>query len=263
MLLLTCTGTAGLLYSGFVAKNMYEDIREGVEVRAEVVEKRREALEGRDVAVDLETPLRADDYRTFEATIEAWKNTDPFEQIKSLEEREASGDSESVTEQLRAMYEIWKAAAALRKLGAHYVETIEEQGGIEAHYDRLLRIGGVIAAAHEVAADHRFDHPGEPTSDAVADLLYQRHDEVLEAYGPKIDELRSGTHTFEQLAQQGELGVFALATVPVESYRPWVDFTTGEREALVEAFAWSVAAESLVFGGFAFPVAFETGLPRF
>ena len=259
-LLLTCSGVAGVLYSSYVVKSVYDNVREGVEVRAEVVEQRQKAIEGGDIAVDLEQPLTADDYETFGETVEGWKQTEPFQEIKSLAETEEA-QSDSFVEQLRVMYKLWKSAAALQQLGTHYIETIESHGGIETHYNRLLRIGAVVAAAHEVATNHRFDKPGDPTSDAVATLLTDEHDATVEAYGSKIDQLRSGTHSFEKLVQRGELGVFALATLPTESYEPWANYSEEERDKLVEHFGWSVVAESLTFGGFAFPVAFNQGLP--
>ena len=259
-LLLTCSGVAGVLYSSYVVKSVVDTAREGIEVRAEVVEKRQKAIEGGDFAVDLEESLTADDYRAFGETVEEWKQTEPFQEIKSLAETEEA-QSDSFVEQMRVMYKLWKSAAALQQLGKHYIETIESHGGVETHYNRLLRIGAVIAAAHEVATDHRFDNPGGPTSDAVATLLTDEHDATVKKYGSKIDQLQSGTQTFEKLAQRGELGVFALATLPPESYEPWASYSEEERDKLVEQFGWSVVAESMTFGGFAFPVAFNQGLP--
>ena len=112
-----------------------------------------------------------------------------------------------------------------------------------------------------MATDHRFDNPSEPVSDEVARMLYHDHESVLEKYGDKIDRLRSKTFTFQELAQKGELGTFALATLPVESYQPWFDASVERREKIIEQFAWSVAAESLTFGGFAFPVTLGKKLP--
>lgn len=260
VLLVMCTGVAGVLYSSYAVKSTYDSVQEGVEVRGEVVEQRNEALENTDATVDLEAPLTAEDYESFEATMEAWKNSDSFKQLESLSEQETSDQDQSLVQQVRAMYQLWQAVSSLQKLGTHYVEVVEDHGGIETHYSRMLRIGAVVAAAHEVATDHRFEQTDEPTSDAVATLLYEKRDEVRKKYGSTIDDLASGTHTFEELAQQGELGVYALATLPTESYKPWYDDSVEERKALIESFAWSVAAETLTFGGFAFPVTFDKGL---
>ena len=258
---LMCTGVAGVAYSGYVMKSVYDSARKGVEVRSEVIEKRKKLVEREDFKVSLEEPLSAGDYDEFQATIDDWRDTEPFREIESLADEDDSGGEKSFFEQMRIMYKIWKSATALQKLGTLYIETVEEHGGIEPHYQRLLRIGAVVAAAHEVSSDHRFERPGEPASDEVAELLYEQNDKVLKAYGDKIDELRSGSPTFQELAQSGDLGTYAVATLPTESYAPWNGYSVEEREKLIERFAWGVVAESLTFGGFAFPVTFGKKLP--
>ena len=147
-LMVVCTGGAGIAYSGYLASQVYQTAREGIEVRAEVVEKRQKLVEGENVEVNLEKPLEGEDYEAFVATLETWRSTEPFKEIESLAETEETQGEPSLMQQLSVMYKLWKSAAALQKLGGEYIAAIEEHGGIDTHYQRLLRIGAVIAAAH-------------------------------------------------------------------------------------------------------------------
>ncbi len=261
LLFFVCAGGAGAAYFAYAFTDGVRDLQEGVEVREEVAEERREAVRGGKVAVDLEEPLSGADYEAFVETIEAWKESEPFRDLKTLSEAADSDDSPSVVEQVRAVFAIWKVTASVHELGTYYIEAIEQRGTIGEHYGRLVRLGAVVAAAHEVSTDHRFENPGDPSSEEVAELLYREHERVLEAYGSKLEHLRGGEETFRSLAESGELGAYAVAVLPRESYQPWFERGEEGREELVETFGWAVAAETLTFGNFAYPLDLGTGLP--
>lgn len=261
LMTLVCGAGVAVMFSGYFMKDFAETAQQEIEVRKEVREERMKLVEENDVEDRLERPLASGDFEAFQATIEDWKDSKPFDQLESLADYEDADGEESFTEKLQALYLVWKSASAMTKLGSEYVEAIEGNGGLEEHYERVLGIGALVAATHEVATDSRFDAGGGAASDEVAALLYDDHDEVLEKYEDEIEDLKSGDRDFESLASEGNLGAYAIAALPNESYEIWNDFSEEEREKVFETFGWTISAEALTFGGFAFPIELGTELP--
>jgi len=258
LLLLVC-GAGG--FFGYQAYQ-WRQMEEGIQVRKEVTQKRKLVVESRNIGANLEEPLTRSEVEAFESTIEQWKSSEPFKHFEQIQQTlDEQSDEPSVFEIFEGIWMVWSAASTFQQLGVAYVEAIEANGGIEEHYRRLQRIGGVLAAAHEVATGRHFENTESVESDELAELLYQNHGEVTQAYSDQIEAVRAEQSSFEELAGEGTLGIYALAALPKESFAPWYEISSERRKKVMNLFAWTLAAETLSFGGLAFPIEFDQTIP--
>lgn len=241
-----CAGVGTTLASGYVVATMADRVESGVEVQQEYVDRREKVVQKVALGDALESPVGSEDYDQLVATVGTWKESEPFLELKNLIDKDY-GDS--FYQQLQALYQVWKSVTAFQALGEAYVDALEGHGGVEAHYRRMVRVGAVLAAVHEVATDARFEAAGDATSDEVATLIADDFERIESVYGESLSRLEGATPTFEKLAQNGELGRYALANLDAESFQSWKELEPSRREKIVESFGWSLTAEAVTFGG--------------
>lgn len=251
VLLIVCAGGLSLGGGMFYMSSMVQDVVDTEVATGEQAERRTAIVEQNRLNLDFTQPLQPGEVEEFRATIQAWKSSESVQDLLGVAQKmdRNSDQNEGPIQTMQALYNVWRAGTAFSKVGKAYLDAIESTGGFEAYYADMLRVGAVLAAAHEVASGATLANPGEPASDDVASLLYKEHSRVEAAYGDRLDELKGTPFNLRRLAKSGDIGEWALAQLPVESYRVWFEMSRDERETLIEQFGYAIVGETIAYRG--------------
>lgn len=261
IMLLVCTGGVAVVGAGWYVTSSVKQIADAEIATQEQVQERRKLLETDELKISLDEPVRASEFRKMNATVDTWKNSEAVQDLlRIIEDAEDGGDPQTVWETIEHAYRLWQVTSSIQKVGTAYLEAIDSHGGMKAHYKRMVRTGAVVAAVHEVASGRKFPRLGEPPSDAVAEVLHEKHAEVIKKYRTQVKRLKGAAFEFEKMMGKGDLGTWALANLPADSFGPWHAMSEKERQTFIEHVTYATVGEALVFRGDFLPKLLEGGL---
>jgi hypothetical protein len=251
ILLIVCAGGLTLGGGMFYMSSTIQDVVQTEVATGEQAQRRSAIVEQNKLNLEFSEPLASGEIDAFRSTITAWKDSESVQDILGVADRmdRQSGGSESPIQTIQGIYNVWRAGTAFSKVGKAYLDAIESTGGFESYYSNMLRVGAVLAAAHEVASGAALADGGAPASDEVAKLLYKEQSRIKAAYGDRLDALNDTPFNLRELADSGDIGVWALAQLPAESYRVWHDMSREERETLIEQFGYAIVGETIAYRG--------------
>lgn len=245
--------------AGGVVSGTFDDMRAGPEKQ----KQRTELVNWDYVDQTIESPLKARDVEQFNAMMETWKDSEAVKKLDELSKKDGSVDTFS--QFISRLSEIWSAISSLTTLGAEYVEAIEKHGGMEKHYDRLIRIGGVAAALNtlksdkklleKIAAGQKQDKNGDsqpskglPNLDNIDSLIEEHIGDIRKKYRKKAENIDRKKSPFAELLNENKFGAYAVANVPLQSFTTWRNLPKKQQTRALESLGWSLAMESIVFG---------------
>ena len=188
----------------------------------------------------LQQPLTRKDLEQTQAIFTKLKNSDAYKQFQtSTAAIKELGDKqdESTADKLAAMRDMTKGMAAFKEIQLEHDRLVKEAGGYDQHLGRLVRLGGVAAAAKQTANDKKLD---DPASDAVARAVPGEVAAVKEEFLKTEAEAKALREAGkDQEAQMMMLtllrpGAIAMARMPAESFETWKSFTVEEREKAMD-----------------------------
>jgi hypothetical protein len=172
--------------------------------------------------------------------------------MEKLGEEQRNNEGASVADKLRAVGASAKLMTAMSNVTQAFDEHIREFGGYEKYYGRLLRIGGVAAAAETIAkTSKKFE---DPNSDAVAEQILAQRPEVAEQYKKNVKEAREAIAKANEAQKSGNAapgagmgamaalgtifqgpGTIALARMPEKSFETWAGLSPEVRKRVRES----------------------------
>lgn len=214
----------------------------------------KEALSPEKIRAYLAQPLTPKDINAHQKFMRGWAK-DPaqieyIKQSKAVEKltQDSKGKEGSVAQSLKAVNASAKAMKSMQQVTEAFDKYIRKNGGYEEYYGRLLRIGGVVAAAQTVKdANKKFK---DPDSDAVAKQMLKERPEVAKEYRKNFEEAKQAIAKARKSgaknsnAGMGALmamgqgpGTVALARMPEKSFKTWEALSVSQRKALRESLA--------------------------
>jgi|GEM_PF-5351725 len=215
-------------------------------------EEMTQALSPEKVRSYLAQPLTPKDINEHQKFMRDWAK-DPaqieyIKQTKNIEKltKDSKDKEGSVANSLKVVNASAKAMTAMQEVTEAFDKYVRKNGGYEKYYGRLLRIGGVVAAAQTVKdANKKFK---DPDSDAVAKQMLKERPEVAKEYRKNFDEAKKAIAKAKQsgakdsnaglgalMAMGQGPGTVALARMPEKSFKTWDALSVTHRKALRES----------------------------
>ncbi|MFW5967438.1 MAG: hypothetical protein ACOCV2_07970 [Persicimonas sp.] len=238
------------------------DPEEAEEIRQEARESKERALDEDRLRSYLREPLTKRDVRRHVAFVEGWRDHPKNEEWREQYEKAEKLDEED-PDSLSGAVKATGTFAKLGRLAAEVMEAfdayVQDEGGYEDYYGRMVRIAAVNLAAQAVAdADSELD---DPYSDETAEAMLEERPKVREEYEKNFDEAREAIQEAKKRKESGQQGaegtdpaamaamsgVFqnpgtvALARAPEESFETWRDMSAEERKELRKVLEGSIA----------------------
>lgn len=238
------------------------DPEEAKKIRQEARESKERALDEERMREYLREPLTKRDVRRHMKFVEGWRdhpqNERWREQYKKAEKLEEE-DSDSLSGAVKATGTIAKLGRMAAEVMEAFDAYVQEEGGYEDYYGRMIRIAAVHLAAQAVAdADSELD---DAYSDETAEAMLEERSKVREEYQNNIDEAREAIQEAKKREESGQQGAegtdpaamaamsgifqnpgtVALARAPKESFETWQAMSPEERKELRKVLEGSIA----------------------
>lgn len=188
----------------------------------------------------LQQPLTREDFEQTQAIFAKLKSSDAYKQWESSTQamKELGDKKEQTTaDKLAAMRDMTKGMAAFKDIQLEHDRLVKEAGGYEAHLARLVRLGGMAAAAKQTAKDKKLD---DPASDAVAKAIpgevaaVKKEFLKTEAEAKALREAGKAQEAQMMMMTLLRPGAIAMARMPQESFETWKSFSVEERKKAMD-----------------------------
>lgn len=205
------------------------------------VDSKSNALESAKIREYMVKPLTKAEINDFHKSAAAWKKNKVFVEYESnLAELEKldKKENKSAVEQMRAVRNVGKAATSIAKLSTAFDEHVKEYGGYEAHFSRILRISGAVAATEMMAKQHKLE---DKHSDEAIKLVLKEQPEIAAEYKKGIEEAKEAAGKGEDgnigaymAVMSGGPGAIAMARMPAATFKTWQSLSPAERKKAEE-----------------------------
>ncbi len=248
------------------AKEAQDDSASGgsgddADIKAEARKRKQEALDAKKIREYVRKPLTRKDVDAYFDFVHKWQNNPAYKnwvvEFKKMKDLDKKND-DSVTGQLQAVGQTAKWMSAADKVMKAFDKQVRDSGGYQQYYGRVIRVGGVVAAADRITKTNK--KLKDANADAVADEMLTERPKIAKQYAKNMKQAKEALAEAKKAQKAGKQpdpsnmaalgglmsvfqgpGTIALARMPEQSFQTWKSLSPKERKRLRDSLTDSIA----------------------